>query len=172
MNARQQRFVEEYLIDLNGTQAAIRSGYARSGAHVQAARLLSNAKVSRAIAEAKQRRSEVTEINAEWVLREAVALYERCVGEVKPAFNPQTRRQMKDPDGNLLFTFQAATAARVLEIIGRHVNVGAFEERVKVEHDLAERINAGLRRIGKGPPVDARIPLSAPEPHRIVGPTR
>ncbi|OQX04541.1 MAG: hypothetical protein BWK73_35915 [Thiothrix lacustris] len=43
LTAKQQRFVSEYLIDFNGTQAAIRSGYASSGARTEGARLLANA---------------------------------------------------------------------------------------------------------------------------------
>ena len=46
MNAKQKRFAEEYLIDLNATQAAIRAGYSPKTAQVQGARLLSNAMVS------------------------------------------------------------------------------------------------------------------------------
>lgn len=49
---RQRRFVEEYLKDRNGTQAAIRAGYGRAGASVQAVRLLRNARVRAAIASA------------------------------------------------------------------------------------------------------------------------
>ena len=46
MNARQKRFADEYLIDLNATQAAIRAGYSPKTAQVQGARLLSNVMVS------------------------------------------------------------------------------------------------------------------------------
>ena len=44
------RFVDEYLLDLNGTQAAIRAGYSAKTAAQQASRLLRNVKVQRAIA--------------------------------------------------------------------------------------------------------------------------
>ena len=45
LTPKQARFVEEYLIDLNGKQAAVRAGYAAKAAEVQASRLLRNAKV-------------------------------------------------------------------------------------------------------------------------------
>ena len=51
MNAKQKRFAEEYLIDLNATQAAIRAGYASRNADVQGARLLGNVSVSAYIRE-------------------------------------------------------------------------------------------------------------------------
>ncbi len=45
MTAKQQRFADEYLIDCNATQAAIRAGYARNSANEQGARLLAKASV-------------------------------------------------------------------------------------------------------------------------------
>ena len=50
MNARQQRFADEYLIDLNATQAAIRAGYSVKTAVEQGSRLLINVNVQTAIA--------------------------------------------------------------------------------------------------------------------------
>lgn len=69
MTPKQQRFVEEYLIDLNATQAAIRAGYSAKTAEAQASRLLSNVKVSAAITRAQSARSERTEITADMVLQ-------------------------------------------------------------------------------------------------------
>ena len=54
MTAKQTRFIDEYLVDANGTQAAIRAGYGAAGARVAAHRLLTNVAISRAI-EARQR---------------------------------------------------------------------------------------------------------------------
>ena len=48
---RRRRFVDEYLVDLNGTQAAIRAGYAPRGAGTEASRLLKNAEIRAAIDE-------------------------------------------------------------------------------------------------------------------------
>ena len=45
LTGRQQAFVREYLVDYNGTQAAIRAGYAKRSAAVEACRQLRNAKV-------------------------------------------------------------------------------------------------------------------------------
>ena len=49
MTAKQERFVEEYLIDLNATQAAIRAGYSPKTANEQGARLLAKVSVQTAI---------------------------------------------------------------------------------------------------------------------------
>lgn len=49
MNERQKRFVDEYLIDLNGKQAAIRAGYSPNTAAIRACRLLSKDYIQQAI---------------------------------------------------------------------------------------------------------------------------
>lgn len=54
LTAKQVRFIDEYLVDANGTQAAIRAGYGVAGARVAAHRLLTNVSISGAI-EARQR---------------------------------------------------------------------------------------------------------------------
>ncbi|KEY87818.1 terminase small subunit [Pseudomonas capeferrum] len=70
LTAKQQRFVDEYLIDLNATQAAIRAGYSKKTAQVQSARLLSNVMVSAAVAKGMESRSTRTGITQDMVLRE------------------------------------------------------------------------------------------------------
>lgn len=67
---KRARFVEEYLVDLNATQAAIRAGYSAKTAHSQGPRLLDNVAVKAAIAEAQVKRAARTEITADRVLRE------------------------------------------------------------------------------------------------------
>lgn len=148
LTPRRERFVAEYLIDMNATQAAVRAGYSPKTAKAQGSRLLTNADVAAAIAEAKRERADAAGIDAAWVLREAVALYQRCVGEIKPALHPKTRRQLRDEEGNPLFTFNAAVAARALELVGKHVDVAAFKERIEVsgELSLVARLQAGRAR--------------------------
>jgi phage terminase small subunit len=70
LTAKQQRFVEEYLVDLNATQAANRAGYSPATAYSQGQRLLKNAEVAAAVAAAQQERSERIEITQDMVIRE------------------------------------------------------------------------------------------------------
>lgn len=69
LTPKQRLFVAEYLKDLNATQAAIRAGYSEKTAHVQGPRLLDNVAVKAAIEEAMSKRSEETQIDANWVLK-------------------------------------------------------------------------------------------------------
>lgn len=70
LNEKQKRFAEEYMYDLNCTQAAIRAGYSPKTAHVQGCRLLSHVKVAAYIDKMKAERSKRTGVNAERVIRE------------------------------------------------------------------------------------------------------
>ena len=149
LTPKQQRFIDEYLIDLNATQAAIRAGYSPRTARAIACENLAKPYIQEAIAEAKRERSEATKINAEWVLHQAVELYRRCMREVKPALHPKSRRQLKDDEGNKLFTFNAAAANRALELVGKHVSVAAFnKDRLEIsgEISLVERLQRGRDR--------------------------
>jgi phage terminase small subunit len=69
MTPKQQRFVEEYLIDLNATQAAIRAGYSKRTAYSIGEELLGKPAVAEALSAAREARSQRTEITADAVLR-------------------------------------------------------------------------------------------------------
>lgn len=70
LNARQKRFVEEYLVDLNASAAARRAGYSLKTADVSGHENLKKPEIAEAIALAQKKRSEKTRITAERVLEE------------------------------------------------------------------------------------------------------
>ncbi|MCY7486032.1 terminase small subunit [Paenibacillus alvei] len=70
LTAKQKRFADEYLIDLNATQAAIRTGYSSKTATEQGARLLANVKVRAYIDERMAEHSKRTGVNQERIIRE------------------------------------------------------------------------------------------------------
>ena len=70
LNAKQSRFVEEYLIDLNATQSAIRAGYSAKTAHSQGPRLLEHVGVAAAIEKASEACSERTQVTQDQVINE------------------------------------------------------------------------------------------------------
>ena len=103
LTTKQQAFVDEYLCDLNATQAAIRAGYSVNGARVRGHELLTNSNIAAAISEAQQARQERTQISADWVIAELQDTYHQC--------------RSKGDMGN---------AVRSLELLGRHH--GIFEK--------------------------------------------
>lgn len=70
LTAKQQRFVEEYLIDLNATQAAIRAGYSPATAYSIGSELLNKPEIRARVDIALADRSKRTGINADLVLEE------------------------------------------------------------------------------------------------------
>lgn len=106
LTAKQQRFVDEYLIDLNGAQAAIRAGYSERAAKEIASENLTKPNIAQAIAARQAETAEKLEIDAEWVLRNAVDLHRRCI-----AANDRTNERA------------------TVELIGKHTNIAAFKER-------------------------------------------
>lgn len=83
LRPQQQRFVDEYLIDLNAKQAAIRAGYSEKTAQEQSSRLLSNVKVSAVIQEAMQARQARTHVTQDRVLLELARL---GLSDIRSAF--------------------------------------------------------------------------------------
>lgn len=125
LTAKQNLFVEEYLIDLNATQAAIRAGYSEKTAKSVGSENLTKPDIAELIEKAKAKRSEKTEIDAAWVLRKAVELHDRCMQAT----------QVVTPDGEASgeYKFDAGNAARALDIVGKHVGVQAFLEKKEVK---------------------------------------
>jgi phage terminase small subunit len=82
MNPRQQRFVDEYLIDLNGYRAARRAGYEEKWARHIASRLLRKPEIAAAVEKAKEERRERLRITADRVLAELARLAFADIGRL------------------------------------------------------------------------------------------
>ena len=76
LNPKQQRFVQEYLVDRNATQAAIRAGYSKKTAGQQAHELLKKLEIAEAIERGAAKVAAKLEINAEWCLRKTVEIHD------------------------------------------------------------------------------------------------
>jgi phage terminase small subunit len=75
LTPKQSRFIQEYLIDLNATQAAIRAGYSKKTAEVQGSVLLRNLKVADAVSKAQAKTADRVEITKERWLAELALVY-------------------------------------------------------------------------------------------------
>jgi len=82
LTPKQARFVAEYLVDLNGTQAAIRCGYSPHTARVQGAKLLTLPAISEAVAAGKAKQGERLELKADVVLLELLRIAMSDVGQL------------------------------------------------------------------------------------------
>ena len=147
MTPKQRRFVQEYLIDLNATQAAIRAGYARSGASVEGVRLLANAKVAAAVAAAQAERSKRTEVTQDYVLATITETIERCKQAEPVKYKNGELVYVATPSGDLApaYKFNAIAVLKGSELLGRHlamftdklVTKNAIEDMTDEEVDAA-----------------------------------
>ncbi|MBL4623359.1 MAG: terminase small subunit [Immundisolibacteraceae bacterium] len=135
LTAKQKMFCEEYLIDLNATQAAIRAGYSEKTAQQIGAQNLLKLVVAEFIAELKAKRSEEIRIDAAWVLKSAKRVFDRCMQD-EPVM------VQGEPTGE--YQFKEAGANKALEIIGRHVDVQAFLEKTEVKNVTEEMTDEDL----------------------------
>jgi len=137
LNARHQRFVDEYLLDLNGTQAAIRAGYKPSNAHVTGSVVLKKAHVAEAVRTAMAERAARTQITADRVLRE----YARIAFADIRKYTKRTRRGLglRPIEG-----LSDDDAAAVAEIVSGTKKTGP---RLRL-HDKKRALDAIARHLG------------------------
>lgn len=160
LTEKQKRFVDEYLIDLNATQAAIRAGYSERTAAEQGARLLINVKVQNEISNQMKDREVRTEITQDMVVRELAAIAFSNGADYSKVVTKQSVDDMGNaveyPDVELkntdeLTAQQKKAIARIkqtkfgisvetcdkvkaLELLGKHL--GMFKDKIEVSGTL------------------------------------
>lgn len=146
LSEQRQRFVDEYLIDLNGTQAAIRAGYSVKTAQEQSSRLLSNVMVQEAISKAMAERSKRTGINQDRVVLELakMALVKmtdivNSQGEIKASATDDDlaciesikyKESESDTGSSVEREVKIASKIKALELLGKHL--GMWNDKLDV----------------------------------------
>lgn len=122
MTGKQERFVQEYLIDLNATQAAIRAGYSPKTAQEIGSENLSKPIIATAIAAAQTKTAEKLDISREWILSTLKANVERAMQS----------EAVLDREGNEtgVYQYQGNVANKALELLGKQQ--GMFTDKVEL----------------------------------------
>ncbi len=137
MTDKQKRFCEEYMIDLNATQAAIRAGYSPKTANEQAARLLANASIQNRIAQLQAEQSRRTGVSADRVVRELARI---AFANASDLIDPETASVKLDASRDDLAAVQSikvksfgedglehevklADKLKALDLLGRHLGM-------------------------------------------------
>ena len=170
LTSKQEMFCQEYLKDLNGTQSALRAGYSVKTAKDIAGENLSKPIIKERIEQLKAKRVERIDIDADYVLKRLSEIDQMDVADIlNPDFTvksildwPDTwRKTISGIDVNEIMS-GGDTAAIIkkikwpdkvknLELIGRHVGVQAFKDKVesettlKVDSPLSERLTGGSK---------------------------
>lgn len=154
LTPKQQRFVQEYLVDLNATAAAVRARYSPKTAEQQGSRLYRNVQVRRAIDEALQARAARVEVKQDEILRELMRLAFGDIGgvfdeegQLRPLHElaPEVRRTISSIEHTALGSEEQPRfvskvkfwdKTKALELLGKHLKL--FTD--KVEHSGAVSI--------------------------------
>lgn len=167
MTPKQIAFVREYLLDLNATQAALRAGYSARTARSMGAENLTKPDIATAIAAAKAERSERTKVDADWLLMRLAEEAEADVadiyddhGNLRPVADwpmiwrkglvagLETVREKvgEDEHGNPEYAtvqkVKLSDRIKRLELIGKHIDVQAFKERIEHTGGLTVVVDA------------------------------
>lgn len=111
LTKKQKAFIQEYLVDLNATQAAIRAGYSKKTAYSIGQENLSKPEIQQALQEAQKRREKRTEVTQDYVIAKLREIVEKEASD--------------GPDSELKY----ANKIRALELLGKHT--GAFDGGAK-----------------------------------------
>ncbi len=115
LTAKQRAFVEEYQIDLNATQAAIRAGYSKDTAYSIGWENLKKPEIQSAIAQAMKMRSERAEVTADRVVEIISDTIEKCRQDNK---------------------FQAANVLKGCELLGKHIGMFTDKQDIKLSGEV------------------------------------
>lgn len=146
LTEKQQRFVDEYLIDLNATQAAIRAGYSVKTANEQGSQNLAKLSIQQAIAEQMAERSKRTGINQDRVILELakIALVKMTdivdsQGRIKSDASPDDlaciesvkyKKSESDTGSSVEREVKIASKLKALELLGKHL--GMWNDKLDV----------------------------------------
>lgn len=147
LNEKRKRFVEEYLIDLNATQAAIRAGYSPKYANTNANKLLQNTTIKKAIDIAIAERSRRTGVNQDRIIRELAkiglinptdvinldeaTIRENTSRDDTAAIASVRVKRIPTEDGEIVEReIKVADKLKALELLGKHL--GMFKDNLNI----------------------------------------
>ena len=154
LNQRQELFCREYIKDLNGTQAAIRAGYSPKTADRMAYELLKKPEIQAFVLQSKAERVEEVKIDANYVLKRLIEIDEMDVADILDdggdflpirSWPKVWRTTLSGLDIAIINSGDTEAIIKKikwpdkvknLELLGKHIGVGAFTE--KVDHTSSD----------------------------------
>jgi phage terminase small subunit len=139
LTEKQKRFCEEYIIDLNATQAAIRAGYSEKTAKEIGYEHLTKPHIQEYISELKKKVSERLELSVDWVVNRLKDISDRCMqAEPVMIFDPDSRSYVESGE----YKFDSSGANKATELLGKHL--GAFEKDNKQKSTIVKTVLKGI----------------------------
>lgn len=129
LTAKQEQFCQEYLIDLNATQAAIRAGYSERTSRQIAEQNLSKLDIQVRLKELQQLRSERVQIDQDYVLTTIVDTIERCK-QAEPVMIKEDGVWVESGE----YKFDAQAVLKGAELLGKHLAM--WTEKMKLDANI------------------------------------
>lgn len=156
LTAKQKRFIEEYLIDLNATQAAIRAGYSPDTAYSIGSENLKKPEIRARVDKAMAERSKRTGINAERVIIELARIGLLNPDNVVKFRSATVKQEATEDDLAAIASVKVKTIPtedgdiierevrfhdkiKALELVGKHL--GMFRDKVEISGELDTGLN-------------------------------
>lgn len=145
MTPKQERFVGEYLVDLNATQAAIRAGYSQKTAGSIGEENLRKPEIAKAVQKAMDERAANAGVTAKYVLETIVNTIERCKQAVPVLDRRGDPVMVETAAGGIApaYTFEASAVLKGAELLGRHLKM--FTDKVEASGPNGGPIDSTLR---------------------------
>jgi phage terminase small subunit len=173
LTAKQSRFVDEYLVDLSATKAAIRSGYSEKTAGRTGHENLKKPEIAEAIQQRMEKRSERTQLTADEVV---LQLARMGMSDIRKLFTPDGRlkavhdldddtaaavqsievvtkmipgQEGEEPEVEYLHKIKMIDKIRPLELIGKHMGkqLGQWAEKHEHEHNAGKSLADLLKEV-------------------------
>lgn len=130
LTAKQRAFVQEYMVDLNATQAAIRAGYSVDTANVIASENLAKPYIQEALQEAMAAREQRTEITADRVLKEYARL---GFFDPRNLFNPDgSPKEIQELDDDTAAVLAGLDVMEIYEGTGENRQFVGYSKKYKL----------------------------------------
>lgn len=147
LRGRYEKFCQEYAVDYNGTQAAIRAGYEEKSARQQASRLLSQECVIKRIMELQAEQVKRLAITQDYVVMQLLDTY-KCCRDATPVM--QYDHSLGEMVETGTYQFDSKGALRALELLGKHLGMygpkstdtGKNEDQLHKARDLLEGVDS------------------------------
>jgi phage terminase small subunit len=177
LTPKQERFCQEYIIDLNGTQAAIRAGYSEKTARFVAAENLTKPNIQERLEQLQKKREKRTEVTQDMVVKElSLVAFGRIAdvtrvredGLIELDFTDATEDQKAlivgvdtktryisqgedgEPIKEVECKIKAADKMKALELLGRHLGMFIDKSQVTVDVTLPQQTEEALDKIYGG----------------------
>lgn len=137
LTPKQEKFCQEYMKDLNATQAAIRAGYSEKTARNIACENLTKPYIQEYIQELQEGIKKRNQITVDEIMQDLIEVKNRCLQNVPVMYFDKIDKEWKHEgkeDGEPVYKFDSNGATKALDLLGKII--GAYEKDNEQKREL------------------------------------